>query len=93
MGKTIELQHVPLSENLWGLHVARADRARIYVNRCLPLLWRRFALFDELYHLLYHSRGEDFWSLTATPMTSFEHQADMFAWASIQSEWTGGNAC
>jgi Zn-dependent peptidase ImmA (M78 family) len=89
-GRIVELKHVPLPEALWGLHVARGTRARIYVNRRLPPIWRRFSLFHELYHLLNHKRGEAFWSGTATPMSSFEHQADMFAWAAIREEWVEG---
>ncbi len=89
-GRIVELKLVPLPEKLWGLHVARGKRARIYVNRRLPPIWRRFSLFHELYHLLYHKRGESFWSGTATPMSSFEHQADMFAWAAIREDWAEG---
>ena len=89
-GRSVELFHVPLPDSLWGLHVARGTRARIYVNRCLPLIWKRFAFFHELYHLLHHRKGESFWTSTATPMTSFEHQADMFAWAAILNDWSEG---
>ncbi|MDN5336044.1 MAG: hypothetical protein PWR02_1070 [Synergistales bacterium] len=88
-GRTLELQEVVLPSTLWGLHVARGNRARIYVNRNLPSIWKRFALFHELYHLLRHKRGEAFWSATATPLSSFEFQADMFAWAAIRPDWVG----
>ena len=86
-GKTLELKKVPMTDNLWGLHVARGSRARIYVNSLLPLFWQRFACFHELYHLLFHQRGEAFWARTATPMSSFEYQADLFAWACLLPEW------
>jgi hypothetical protein len=89
-GRSVELFQVPLPGSLWGLHVARGSRVRIYVNRCLPLIWKRFAFFHELYHLLHHKKGESFWTATATPMTSFEHQADMFAWAAILNDWSEG---
>jgi len=85
-GKIVDIEYVPLSVNIWGLHVARGKRAVIYINRSLPLVWKRFALFHELYHLLSHRKGHSFWSRTATPMNSFEHQADMFAWAVIWPE-------
>jgi len=86
-GRTLELKRVPLTDNLWGLHVARGDRARIYVNSLLPDFWQRFATYHELYHLLSHVRGEAFWACTATPLSSFEHQADIFAWACLLPEW------
>jgi len=86
-GRVIEIEYVSMSINLWGLHVARGKRVMIYVNRALPLFWKRFALFHELYHLLHHTKGHSFWSRTATPMNSFEHQADMFAWAVVLREW------
>jgi Zn-dependent peptidase ImmA (M78 family) len=86
-GRMLELKKVPLTDNLWGLHVARGDRARIYVNSLLPPFWQRFACFHELYHLLFHPRGESFWARTATPLSSFEYQADLFAWACMLPEW------
>lgn len=86
-GRTLELKRVALTENLWGLHVARGNRARIYVNSLLPPFWQRFACFHELYHLLAHRRGEAFWARTATPLSSFEYQADLFAWACLLPEW------
>ena len=89
-GRSVELFHVTLPDSLWGLHVARGNRARIYVNCRLPFIWKRFAFFHELYHLLPHKTGESFWTATATPMTSFEHQADMFAWAAILNDWSEG---
>ncbi len=86
-GKTLEIKRVPLTDNLWGLHVARGNRARIYVNSLLPPFWQRFACYHELYHLLSHPRGEAFWTHTATPLSSFEYQADLFAWACLLPEW------
>jgi len=86
-GRILELKRVPLTDNLWGLHVARGDRARIYVNSLLPPFWQRFSFYHELYHLLFHPRGEAFWALTATPLSSFEYQADLFAWACLLPEW------
>lgn len=89
-GKIVELLQVSLPDTLWGFHVARGKRAMIYLNNRLPYIWRRFSMFHELYHLLHHTMGEAFWSCTATPMSSFEHQADMFAWAAIRHEWLEG---
>ncbi len=65
----------------------KGGRARLIINRTLPPFWRRFALFHELYHLLSHRRGEAFWARTATPLSSFEVQADLFAWAVIWPEY------
>jgi Zn-dependent peptidase ImmA (M78 family) len=90
--RALELREAILPSSLWGLHVARGNRARIYVNRHLPGLWKRFTIFHELYHLLHHKRGEAFWAATATPLSSFEFQADMFAWAAIRPEWFGDQA-
>jgi hypothetical protein len=90
--RTLEVREAILPPTLWGLHVARGQRARIYLNRKLPALWKRFTLFHELYHLLHHKRGEAFWSSTATPLSSFEFQADMFAWAAIRPDWFGEQA-
>ncbi|MCF7936932.1 MAG: ImmA/IrrE family metallo-endopeptidase [Synergistales bacterium] len=86
-GRRVDVEYTVLTPNIWGLHVARGERACIYVNSDLPPLWRRFTLFHELYHLLQHRRGESFWARTATPLSSFEHQADMFAWGAILPEW------
>lgn len=90
--RTLELREAILPSTLWGVHVARGQRARIYLNRRLPALWKRFTLFHELYHLLHHKRGEAFWASTATPLSSFEFQADMFAWAAIRPDWFGEQA-
>jgi len=91
-GRSVEIVTLPLPISIWGLHVARGERARIYLNSLLPEIWKRFAVFHEIYHLVHHTRGEDFWSGTATPMTSFEYQADMFAWAAVFDEWTEGGS-
>lgn len=88
--RALEIEYVGMSPKLWGIHVAKGPRALIYINIQLPLLWKRFALFHELYHLLKHKKGEDFWMRTATPMSSFEYQADLFAWAAIWPEWIEG---
>ena len=50
-------------------------------------LWRRFALFHELYHLLYHTKGARFWQHSFVSMESFENRADTFAWAALWPEW------
>ena len=72
---------------VWGVHVIRGERCRFIINLQLPLFWRRFALFHELHHLLYDTRGESFWKQTYVCMESFEKQADLFAWAAIWPEW------
>lgn len=86
-GKRIDLRQESLPPHLWGLHVVKGERARLIVNRTLPFFWRRFALFHELYHLLAHRRGEAFWARTATPLSSFEAQADLFAWAAAWPDY------
>lgn len=87
----VEIRYVDLPGSVWGLHVARDGRARLCVNRSLPSLWKRFALFHELYHLLSHSEGEYFWSQTFQPLSKFESEADLFAWAVVWPEWSEGN--
>lgn len=89
-GKKLEIRNEDLPSSLWGLHVARGSRVRIIVNGNLPSFWQRFALFHELFHVLEHRRGEDFWNRTATPMSSFESQADLFAWAVVMAEAAPG---
>ncbi len=89
--RSIDIEYVCMSSKLWGIHVAKGPRALIYLNSLLPLIWQRFALFHELYHLIKHKKGEVFWMRTATPMNSFEYQADLFAWAAIWPEWTEGD--
>lgn len=88
--KTVELRYEPLPFDIWGIHIARGTRARIYINGDLPLLWKRFALFHEIYHLTQHRRGSAFWRQTATPLSSFEYQADCFAWAAIWPDVENG---
>ena len=87
-GKKLEVSYVPLPSDSWGFHLLRGKRAAFFINSKLPPLWRRFALFHELYHLLEHRGGFDFWERTATPLSSFEHQADLFAWAVVMKEWS-----
>lgn len=89
-GKRIEVRREVMPSSLWGLHVARGERVMIFLNAALPPFWRRFALFHEIYHVLHHCMGEEFWSRTATPMSSFEHQADLFAWGVLWREWQEG---
>lgn len=89
-GREVEIRSVPLPSSVWGLHVSRGARVRIIANASLPGIWRRFALFHELHHLLFDSRGEAFWSQTFQPLTKFESEADMFAWAAIWPDWSGG---
>lgn len=85
-GLEVEIRAVDLPASVWGLHVARGDRARLCVNRSLPPFWHRFALFHELYHLISHSAGEGFWRGTFQPMSRFESEADIFAWAVVLAE-------
>ncbi|MDR1884911.1 MAG: ImmA/IrrE family metallo-endopeptidase [Synergistaceae bacterium] len=87
-GLQVEIRYVDLPVGVWGLHIARGERARLCVNSRLPGLWRRFALFHELYHLIRHSKGERFWQQTFQPMSKFESEADLFAWAIIWPEWS-----
>jgi Zn-dependent peptidase ImmA (M78 family) len=89
-GKQLDIEYIKMPPKLWGLHVARGSKALVYLNSDLPLIWRRFALFHELFHLLNHKKGESFWMRTATPMSSFEHQADIFAWVALWPEWREG---
>jgi Zn-dependent peptidase ImmA (M78 family) len=86
-GRQIDLRFAPLPDDTWGFHILRGRRAGIFINRRLPERWKRFALFHELYHLLEHRGGETFWERTAMPMSSFERQADLFAWATALKEW------
>ena len=88
-GRILELEYHDLPFGTWGVHMVRGRRGLILVNRRLPSYWRRFALFHELHHLLEHAGGEEFWTRTATPLSSFEHQADLFAWGAMRKEWAG----
>jgi Zn-dependent peptidase ImmA (M78 family) len=86
-GYRVEIRRVDLPDAVWGLHVARGDRARLCVNSRLPGIWQRFALFHELYHLIFHTEGENFWKHSLHPLSRFENDADIFAWAVIWPEW------
>lgn len=86
-GLEVEIRAVDLPTSVWGLHVARGGRARLCVNSRLPWLWQKFAMYHELYHLLYHTEGEAFWKRTFTPMSRFESEADLFAWAAVWPDW------
>ncbi len=91
-GKQLEVMYPPLPETIWGFHMTRDRRALIFINGQLSPRWRRFALFHELYHFLCHQGGRDLWTGTATPLSSFESQADLFAWAVLLGEtpcWDG----
>ena len=89
-GMTVEIREASLPESIWGFHIARAGRARLCVNSELPGIWKRFALYHELYHLISHSMGEHFWRHTYHSISKFESEADLFAWAAIWPEWTEG---
>lgn len=92
-GLEVEIRSVDLPESVWGLHIARDGRARLCINSRLPDQWQRFAMFHELYHLIAHSEGEAFWSRTFQPMSRFESEADLFAWAVVLSEQDEGETC
>lgn len=89
-GLRLEIKYESMPEQVWGIHVVRSGRGRIIINSLLPLIWRRFALYHELYHLLYHKKGAKFWTHTFASMDSFENRADAFAWAALWPEWNGG---
>lgn len=88
----VEIRDADLPDSVWGLHIARDGRVRLCVNSRLPWLWKKFATFHELYHLLSHTEGEGFWRNTFQPLTKFESEADLFAWAAIWPEWQDGGA-
>ena len=90
-GLCLELKYEALPAGVWGIHVVHDDRGRIFVNSLLPLVWRRFAIFHEVYHLLNHRKGARFWTHTCESMESFENRADSFAWAAIWPEWVEGD--
>ncbi len=90
-GLCLELKYEALPAGVWGIHVVHGDRGRIFVNSLLPLVWRRFAIFHEVYHLLNHRKGARFWTHTCESMESFENRADSFAWAAIWPEWVEGD--
>lgn len=87
-GRSVEIRSAPLPASVWGLHIARGGRVRLCVNEGLPWPWSRFAIFHELYHLLSHpAGGEAFWKQTFHPMSHFENEADMFAWAAVRDDF------
>lgn len=89
-GKLLKLEYRhDLPYGTWGVHTVRGRRGIIFINKRLPPYWRRFALFHELYHFLEHNGGMELWARTATPLSSFERQADLFAWGAMRKEWTG----
>ncbi|MDO5114537.1 MAG: ImmA/IrrE family metallo-endopeptidase [Synergistaceae bacterium] len=92
-GLSLDIKYVDLPAGVWGVHLVRGERGRIFVNSLLPPIWRRFAIFHELYHLLYHSKGARFWSQTFVSMDSFENRADAFAWAALWPEWEENQYC
>lgn len=89
-GLQVEIRYVDLPDGVWGLHIARYERASLCINKRLPFLWQRFALFHELYHLISHEEGEHFWQQTFHPISRFESEADLFAWAVVWPEWCEG---
>lgn len=87
-GLEVDIKYVALPYGVWGVHVIRGERCRFIINWLLPLFWWRFALFHELHHLLYDTKGESFWRDNSfVSMSSFEKQADLFAWAAIWPDW------
>ncbi len=86
-GLSLDIKCVSLPAGVWGIHLVRGERGRIFVNSALQPVWRRFAMFHELYHLLYHTKGARFWSRSFVSMESFENRADTFAWAALWPEW------
>lgn len=88
---SLELMFEPLPAGVWGIHIVRGKRGRIYINSNLPLIWRRFSIFHEIYHLLKHRKGYHFWTHTFESMESFENRADSFAWAALWPEWSEGD--
>lgn len=87
-GLQVEIRDENFPDSVWGLHIARKNRARLCVNKNLPYIWRRFAIYHELHHLLSHTNGEYFWQHTLHPLSRFESEADLFAWAAIWPEWS-----
>lgn len=90
-GLCLDLIYETLPPGVWGIHIVRGQRGRIYINSLLSLIWRRFAIFHEIYHLLNHSKGARFWTHTFVSMESFENRADVFAWAALWPEWSEGD--
>ena len=92
-GLSLDIKYEPLPVGVWGIHLVRGERGRVFVNSRLPLFWRRLAIFHELYHLLNHTKGARFWQHTFVSMESFENRADSFAWASVWPEWEENQYC
>lgn len=90
-GLRLEIKYEALPVGVWGIHLVRGERGRIFINSLLPLIWRRFAIFHELYHILHHTKGAKFWTHTFESMESFENRADLFAWAVLWPEWSEGD--
>ena len=92
-GLSLEIKYEPLPIGVWGIHLVRGERGRVFVNSQLPPFWQRFAIFHELYHLLNHTKGARFWQHTCVSMESFENRADSFAWAAAWPEWEENQYC
>lgn len=90
-GLCLDIKYETLPEGVWGIHLVKGERGRIFINSLLPLVWRRFAIFHELYHMLNHTKGAKFWTHTFESMESFENRADLFAWAALWPEWSEGD--
>lgn len=90
-GLTLELMYEELPVGVWGIHIVHGEHGRVYINSMLSLIWRRFAAFHEIYHLLNHRKGAKFWTHTFESMESFENRADTFAWAALWPEWNDGD--
>lgn len=90
-GLALEIKYFELPDEMWGMHIVHGAHGRICVNCALSPLWRRFAIFHELYHLLNNTKGARFWTCTYVSMDSIEHRADSFAWAAIWPEWSEGD--
>jgi Zn-dependent peptidase ImmA (M78 family) len=90
-GLTLELKYESLPAAVWGIHIVRGQRGRVYINSSLSLFWRRFAIFHEVYHLLNNTKGVSFWKRTFVSMEGIEKAADNFAWAAVWPEWIEGD--
>ena len=90
-GLCLELKYELLPAGVWGIHIVYGERGRICINSSLSLIWRRFAIFHEIYHLINHRKGSHFWTHTFESMESFENRADCFAWAALWPEWSEGD--
>lgn len=91
VGLRLDIKYETLPIGIWGIHLVRGERGRLFINSLLPLVWRRFAIFHEVYHLLNHRKGAKFWTNTFESMESFENRADLFAWAALWPEWSEGD--